>query len=341
MGICFGILLAGPVSLIFLSTYFHRQTLNEEKLIAQQAEQIESLNKSSLAPLLQNILENIDYELRNDPRRALSNELIDRIVSSCYFFKPYFHPAGDSTSKEALSPERGQLLLLLSKMNIDSVSYHKLLMQASFEGADLREANLRGIDLRDVDLHHADLQGAHLAAAILNGANLSFANLWGADLNHSHLQEAHLQRANLAWSNLNGANLTGADLHEADLTSAQMRNANAQGAILQWVDFKGTFLNEADVSRADLFRANFTRAQLVKTNLSDSNLNYAIVSDANITQADLTDADLTNLVTSEEHWLELLNTWLVTGAQEIQEKYKEVEGISFEHSKYKLIKIND
>lgn len=338
-GILIGAVLASVCVFLYMKDLYQTSFENQQLLIAKQAELADSIRNSTLPGLIGNVLNKIDADLKDNPQRKLSDETIDRITALCFIAKPYMTPEGDSLSTTKVSPERGQLLLFLSGMNIDSVSMQKIKQSASFAGADLREADLIGIDLSGINLKGANLKGANLQNANLTAANLSFANLWGTNLNKTNLKESNLKRVVLSWADMNESNLTGANLHEADLVSAQMRKAILRGAFLQWADFSGAFLNEADMANTDLFRATLKRAQLLKANMSGSIMTYAIISEANLIEANLSGSDLTNLIISEQHWLTLLNDWKVTGAKEIQSNYKIVEAFSYEGSKYQLNKL--
>jgi uncharacterized protein YjbI with pentapeptide repeats len=337
------ILLLGLVSCFFLyrsNEWIKEFGLQQKQQAYRQEELIESMRKSGLGQVMADVLEKMDEEVNRSQTRTLSDVTITRIADLSYSFKPYAYSKGDSISTKLLSPERGQLLLVLSRLKIDSVSLDKIRAQVSFAGADLREADLSGMNLSGIDLSEADMMDANLEGANLSFTNLSFTNLWGAKLNKANLREVNLQRADLRWAELNEANLRAADLLYADLTSAQLRMADLRGAKLKWADIKGAFLNGADLSQTDLFRADFKRAQLEKVNLSESIMTYAVLSEANLSESIMIGTDLNNLIISEKEWLSLLDQWQVTGAKEIQKEYKIVEAYSFEGSKYQLNKID-
>lgn len=309
---------------------------DHQKEIALQAEAIEYLRQSGLGDLMGNVLKKAEDEIKLDPKRSLTDGTIAQIAALSYSFKPYKLTEGDSSFKKLLSPERGQLLLMLAGMNMDSVSFNRVLAQTSFSGADLSEADLQGRYLAGADLAGADLHGANLQGAQLQHANLDKANLWGANMQQARLSGASMTRVDLRWADLNGADLNGADLHEADLSSAQLRNADLRGAILQWTDFIGAFLNEADLTGADMFRASLKRANLAGTNMRDVKMKMAVLSESNLTGANLSGADLSDVVVAEKEWLIRLDDYLVTGAKAIQDSFNVVDAISYEGSKYQL-----
>ena len=332
-----GLVVAGFI-ILFLQNRSMKTQLQQQKFqIAQQAALIDSM-KNNQVNLVANVLDKIDDELKDNPNGVLSDETITRIAAACYAIKPYRYLWGDTLSSNKLSPERGRLLLTLTRMKIDSGSLRKIFSQATFEGADLQEADLKNADLKGANMSGANLHDAKLSNAQLEGANLTYANLWGADLTNADLDHTILKRADLSWAVLNGAELRKADLYEAEVNSAQVRTADLRGAILQWTNLSGAFLNGSNLDSADLFRANLIRANLDRSVLKNTNLTLANLSEANLTEADLTNAVLTDVIVKEQNWLTLLNEWHVKGAEEIQHLYKLViEGT--ESSRYQLKKI--
>ena len=318
------IVLGGSISNILI--YQKNKLIKYQNiLIEQKSAQIESERNSSLVHLMGNILDKVDDELTNNPQRILSDETIARIAALSYSFKPYSYFVGDSLSEKKYSPERGQLLLALSKMNIDSSSFDKIKLKASFSEADLRGADLNKADLRWANLNKANLKDADLRGANLNNTDLRSANLWGADLRKADLRKADLKRANLSWADMNGTDLRMASLDGADMTSTKVRKANLTGADLKFAKLNGAFFNESNLTGADLNGTNLTRANLSKINLSETNLIYVNLSEADLNEADLSNVKLNKAVVKEENWLEKLNEWQVTGAKEIQDSYKVVK----------------
>ena len=341
IGLVIGVSITVVMALMVLpaanTRWYKLKFKSQEEKLKRQEERIGELKQREHSGLLVNVMNLIDKELMDNPSRVLSDETISRIVSMCFAAKPYVWPEGDTASVEMLSPERGQLLLFLSGMKLDSVTFQKIKQEASFAGADLRNAKLSGVDLRGIHLERANLKGADLHDANLSGANLRLTNLWGADLSKANLYGANLQRANLSWSTLNHADMRTTDLTEADVVAAQIKNADLRGSNLRWVDFSGSFLNEAILANSDLFRATMTRAQLAKADLSSSILTYVILSEANLNETNLAGADLTNLIIAEKDWLSLLDVWKIKEAKEIQSRYKMIEAFSYDGSKYQLV----
>lgn len=296
----------------------------ENKIRKDQFEFSESVRVKSLAQLMGNIFDKIDEELKDNSQRTLSKETIGRIGALSHSYKPYRCLEGDSLSLKRKSPERGQLLLALSQMNIDTSSFNQIKLKTSFVGADLKDADLRNANLSGIDLSQANLEGADLSGANMIEVNLKEANLWGANLNKVNLKGANLWGANLAWAKLNESDLRECMMDGVDLTSAKLRAANLTGVKLQWADLTGAFLNEANLVNADLKGALFIKANLSDANLSKANLNFTNLSRTNLTQTNLALVNLDRTGFEIENWFEKLNECNVIGAKEIQTNYKVV-----------------
>ena len=212
------ILLGGFASsfLFFQQNKFFK--IQKEQLNSKLAKQFEleaSTRKSNSLILINNLLDKIQNELNSNPKRILSEETIERITTLNYSFEPYRYFKGEKFSKKKWSPERGQLLLSLTKMKIDSSSFNYLKLKNSFFGADLSNANLVGADLSHVDLREA---------------LLDHANLTGANLNQATLEKASLQKVNLSDATLNGINLKNAEMQWTEFQAAELIGAFLNGA---------------------------------------------------------------------------------------------------------------
>ena len=319
--------------LIYKQNQFSKtQIENQNQKITQQSELIESTRKSNLIILISNIFDKIDEEIKSNPSRKLSDDAIERIVALNYSFEPYSFFKGDSLSEKKLSPERGLLLLMLSKTKMDSSSFDKIKDKVSFSSADLENVDLNGVDLEDIDLSNANLKNANLLGANLRHANLNDANLWGANLNEIDLEKANLNKADLRWVEMNDANLKEANLNGAKLTNAKLRNTDMRSSKMEWSDLTGALLNESKLDSANLAGADFGGANLTGVNLSHANLKKANLSETNLNQVNLSGTNLFNVSTHEEKWFEKLKEWQIIGAKEIHEKYKIVDDIT---KKYK------
>lgn len=282
---------------------------------------LDSLRNSQLADLTGNVLDKVDEELRTRPDSSLSPGMIARIAALSKAFQPYRYAEGDSLSTLARSPGRGQLLLALCNMPMDTGSWHQILRAASFEGADLRGADLAGKDLAGIHLKGADLRDARLRGADLRGADLSWARLWGAELDSAALGGSQLKRSVLAWAKLNGADLRLALLNGADLSNAQFRKADLTGASIQWAHAEGAFFSDANLAQADLLGTGLQKANLNGAILVGANLMAVNMNDAHLNGADIADARC------GKDLLEKLGEWRVATAAVIKRSFRVVEDL--------------
>ena len=314
---------------------FQLQIQNQDKQLQEMAELLASVKKSNLEPLLHSLLVDVDEELKHTPGRKLRDTTIARIADLSFAFQPYKSIEADSLSKQAYSPERGQLLQALVLMQIDSGTFNRIKRKTRFAGADLRGADLKGLDLNGIDLQEANLKGADLSGAYLQGAELGGANLWGANLNRANLGHADLERADLRWAQLNEATLPSAKLNGALLNNAQLKKADLSGSAFQWAQLGEALFNEANLTRIDFRGTNFS-----KVNLSRADLSNADIRKTNLSEADLVGAILDKAVV-DQNWLEKLEEWRPAGREQLREKYKIVNDTAdqFKTPLYRLIKI--
>ncbi|MEO1263809.1 MAG: pentapeptide repeat-containing protein [Bacteroidota bacterium] len=293
------------------------QTTFHEKELTQQFELAESIRGGNWVFLLSKLLEQVEAEIKMDPARKLSEESISRIAALSYSLTPYRYPVGDSLSAKSYSPERGQLLLALSKMNIDSASFDKIKRTVSFEKVNLQNADLREADLSGVNLSESNLSGADLRGINLFGCDLSETNLWGANLTEANLDSANLYRADLSWADLSRAKLNKAYMNSVNLTSAKLKGASLIGADLSLSTCIGTFFNSANLNDASLFWANLAKSNFQNADLSRSNLISAVLIETTFNEAILKETNMINAIVDRENWIEYLSGWNVREADSL------------------------
>lgn len=286
----------------------------------EQMELTASVRNSSQIFLMGDFLDHVGDELEQNPNRTLRDATIARIAALSHSFQPYRNLAGDSLSSLRLSPERGQLLLALSILDMDSTTFDRIKLGTPFSEADLGGASLKGADLRGANLKGANLRGANLEGAHLQGADLRDASLWGANLNHAHLEGATLIRADMRWAELNSAVLNAANLDGVDLSNAKMRKADLEGATFRWGNAGGALLHETNLTAVDMIGTSLARTQLGRANLSKANLRMVVLTDARFDKTDLTQARV-----GQESWEKVLEEWRLADPQEIQAMYQVVK----------------
>ena len=335
-----GILVLGGVA-VGSTVYRQHESLqrhiqNQDEQLQEMAALVASVQKSELEPLLRSLLEDVGEELQRNPGRTLRDTTIARIAALSLAFRPHQYVEGDSLSKQAYSPERGQLLQALILMHIDSRAFARIKRNTLFSGADLRGSNLKGVDLSGIHLRGANLQDADLSGANLTGAELGEAKLWGACLNQANLSHADLQRADLRWAQLNEATLPSANLNGANLTNAQLSKADLHEATFQWAQVGGALFHEANLTGVDCVGTNFTKVNLSQADLSDADLRKTNLSEAVLVGTTF------NKTLVDVNWLDKLTQWQPTGGQELRERYKVVNDTAdkFKTPLYRLKKID-
>jgi len=316
------ILIGGWVSgIIFYrqSKKFKAEYQRQHSMIQEQGAVIDSIRSANIGARMDNVLENAANELKNNSSDTLSAATIVQVADLSYSFKPYQYNKGDSLSRKKLSPERGQLLLALATMKIDSGSFAKLKRNTTFSGADLRGANLKGADLSGIDLKDADLSRADLSGANLSQADLRSVNFWGANLSGANLSKANVRRSDLSWAVISNADLHKAFLNSGNLTNAQLINADLRGVDFDWSTLDGVMFNGANITGGDLHGTSMKKANFINANLTEVDLKGVDLSHAILTGAELTHAKV------DKDWFDKLREWKIDGAKEIRKNYKIVD----------------
>jgi uncharacterized protein YjbI with pentapeptide repeats len=306
---------------------------NQNTLIQRQMSLEEANRRSSLVVLMSNIMDKVDDEINrqrtskdNDKTRyKLSASLIGQIAALSHSFKPYRYMDGDSLIEKPLSPERGHLLITLTRLPLDIRTFDAIYKSATFQLAVLQNTRLDSTNLRGADLRGANLSYANLSWADLREADLRYANLSGADLTWADLKDddlfdndyfleafsgADLGGANLNKANLNRANLSGIDLKYVDLMDIDLRGVdltgvdlkelnlkrmNLRGMDLRGVDLRGVDLSGLDLSGLDLGETDLAGVDLSGANLRDAHLRGANFEGANLQRVSFEGANLSHL----------------------------------------------
>lgn len=234
---------------------------NQNEMVAIQNNLAEASRRSSFVFMMSNIMDILAKEVtetKDSPpfskERQLSEITISRISALNQVLKPYKYLENDTLIPLAVSPERGQLLLVLANAKLDTLAtYPSIFNQSKFKGAYLEDANLKAVFLKEVNLRAAYLKGVDLSNATLNHANLIRANLSDADLNEAKLIGTNLTNANLENTDFRGANLTGCQFGKANM---------------KYTDFRYSDLIAAKLKHADLSKAKLRGAKFKDTDLS-------------------------------------------------------------------------
>lgn len=323
-----------------VSQFMHQKNVNaftseKKSFFLDQAKLIESMQKEAYASQLGNVLNAIDLELNSAEHDTLSQSLISRISKLCYGLKPYQNYSGDSLYDQALSPERGQLLLALLNLPIDSSSLLKIKQSADFSSCDLSGANLEGQDLSHLNLSRANLEGANLQGTHWEGVNLSYANLWGAKINRSHFLRSQLKGANLNWSILTHSKFDSCQMRGTKFNDATLENAVIHQSYLRWAEMKRSNLEHSRISHSDF--------KLSK--LSEARFKEALLDEVYLVKSEINGVDFTrtnfNQLAIEEDWYSILEKSKCLGSDAIKSDYSIVSGTSKIHQEAKFFLIKN
>ncbi|MEL6841830.1 MAG: pentapeptide repeat-containing protein [Bacteroidota bacterium] len=281
-----------------------------------------------LAPLLASLLDRTARELEEHPTRKLREQSIRDIINFSHSLGLQA-PAQDRLNPLPLNPLKGQLLLALCGMSMDSSSLSLIWEKANFVGADLRGVDLRGADLRGLDLRAADLSEANLEAARLDQADLQLAVMRETNLAQSQLTFADLQRADLRWVDFRGANLLGARLDGANLVLANAQGAKLRDSSIEYAKVNGAFFEEADLRCTSLKGSDVRQTHFYASNLAGAYIARTDFREADLRQANIRGCTLIGYLPMQlegtmvdADWLVELPAWETIGYEEVQNSYQ-------------------
>lgn len=288
----------------------------QSQRMVQQTYLQEAERRSSQVFLFSNVQDKIDDELKNplNINNSLSDQTVGRIVALSLALKPYRYLENDTLIKTAVSPERAQLLVSLTNIELDTSTLLKIFRRSDYSRAELNKAKLS----------YAFLQNINLRNAVLTEADLSYANMIMADLSNADLRRINLKHARLSNANLSGSIFNDIVISTpyAPSTRIQIRTRRLVDPPIQYIvserldslmadrnhvvtqnpDLSYAQLNNAQLikaylrnvvlKRADLRNANLSGAILINTDLRNAKLNYAKLNDALLNDANLDSASL-------------------------------------------------
>lgn len=295
---------------------FADQARQQQQQLQAQTELIASIKNGQQVFLMSHVLDQVQSELSASPARDLSAATIARVAALSHSLKPYRIVSGDSLSTQKWSPERGQLLLALTAMGIDSAAFARLKRATTFAGAELSGAKLAGADLSGADLSAANLRDADLRGADLRHATLRHASLWGARLDSARLQGAELLRADLRWAELPAATLDSAVLNGADLRNATFAQAHMRGAKIRYAQGEGVIFQAADLQGAD-----FMSSMLAKADLRQADLRAGNMREVNLRDAYLDGITWAQTRVGKADWTQVITEWQRTDVGDLTQRF--------------------
>lgn len=304
----------------------------QQNTLTHQKELQKKIYNNGQTVLMSSLLSRLKEELAE--YSTLKNESIRSIAALSHSFQEYHYEIAGQ--QKEYSPERGQLLLHLALMDLDSMIFARIKEQTTFSYAKLDK-----VDLSNLDLSGVDLERSYLKEANLKKSNLSFSNLDDAILTKANLEETNLLgisalRSNFEWAKLDGSILAKAKLSGSNFYGSLLRKASLKKAKLERCNFIGASLHEADLSYTSLYGADFKKANLISTNLSFSEMKASNLIDANLVKTDLSQAEII-ISGVEQNWFNKLAEFNVIGRDSIRIKYKIVPHKDAKHN-FRLMK---
>lgn len=233
--------------------YFAWKNLNliehQNFLLKEQSYLSEANRRSSLVFLSSNVFDKIDEELKkpNNKNRVLSEELVGRISSLSYAYKPYKYLDEDQLTKKITSPERGQLLITLVNSKLDKSTLLKIYNSANFDYSDLDGAKFIDACLEDLVMNKASLVGSKFIDSNLQ--NISFTN--------SNLENSHFSNSNLNLAFITNSNLFKATFYQIDSTN----NTSFAGSVLDSISLNRVAFDQFNLNSSDFSKSRFIRCK--------------------------------------------------------------------------------
>ena len=260
-----------------LIDYQNQQITNQTEKIGIQTELLESNRRSSYVFLMNNVLDQMSQELKNDWNqdgiRNLSPETIGRIIALTQAFKPYRYMEDEELIEKPLSPERGQLLVTLLASQLDTPTLSTIYAGSDFTNADLR---------------NADLTFKYLAEIDLTGSDLSGASIYGTSFESATLNNCNFSRIRSVKSYAD-YDVVSAFLHDDKSVTFAVLTHDPNIS-----DFTLTDLKNADFSRSDIVGFNFFAALLNNANFTQSRIRKCSFWQSYTGGADFDEAVFTN-----------------------------------------------
>jgi hypothetical protein len=237
------------VILIIQTTILNNQNELFEKQnvkIEQQNYLMEAARRSSQVFIMGDVAKEISEEIKNipDSNRELSQVLQSRIISLTLGMRPYRYIDYDGVIQSPISPERGQLFILLMQL---SLSDYQFLLRADFTYSDLRNMKLLGKNLTAIKLNYANMEGIELNKCRFLLGKFKHSNLKSAILDRCVFTLCHFENANCEQTNFTGSYLLGSSFRYANLKGSNLSNTT-----LERVNFKDVkSLDSVIVDRSD------------------------------------------------------------------------------------------
>jgi hypothetical protein len=193
--------------------------------IDQQTAVADAQKRSAFVTELFSIVQEVSKEIGRTDRAdgSLSKELVSRIAvltSSAvpYRYQLHYRDDRDRGSPVALSPERGQLVVALTRLKISLAP----LIEA---GANFTYSDLRGFQLSDVDLSSANLEGCDFSFSEIQRAKFLKTRLDAAVMFQLFTVQADFSGARFGRTKIEGSTFLSSSFDRANFDSVTFKNS--------------------------------------------------------------------------------------------------------------------
>lgn len=321
-GIVLLLAVLSSVALLIQNRALQIRVEHQSTLITAQSQLIDSIKGSSAGLKLNSLISAIDNALSQSDARVLDAAIIARIASFSRSLSPYHFSSGDSLSLSPVSPERGQLLVYLQQLRLDTTTLDRIAEEVIFDYADLRGTDLRTAYLCNMHLRYSDMQDAQLDSANLELADIRESNLWGINAPNAKFNRAKLNRTDLRWANLSDSEMRNVDLNGVNLRSGRLRRADLTGARLQWADLSYASFRGAVMENVNMMGTKTYAIDLRNANISNGHLRRVNFINANLEEADLTGVYLSETLVPDTSWLRNASLMNIIGFDSIRSSYQ-------------------
>lgn len=192
--------------------------------IDQQTNLQEAERRSALVFLFNNIMDKIDDELINKSGndRVLSSQLIGRIAALSQALKPYRYLDNNVIIKNAISPEKGQLLLSLINSNIEPKTLYRIFAQSNFQYSELKGANFSNVTFKNIDLSYSNMENVNFNNSEFENVTLENVNLKNARLNNANFKKSMIVQSDLSYVEANSVKFIGCVLNDINFSNARL-----------------------------------------------------------------------------------------------------------------------
>lgn len=132
-------------------------------------------------------------------------------------------------------------------------------------------------DFRNAHLVNANFQGADLRNALMDKVDINGSNFTGADLTGASIRDAYIHSTRFLGATLDDAILDGSVIVSCDMSYANIKRAKLTNVLVQETVLIDTDLSESRLLNAVLMKVNLFGSKLSKVDLSENNHMHTVI----------------------------------------------------------------